>query len=101
MQKNPYSNAVGAAVYISLVATLMHYGQKLPFASKPDTVFAPMAMISLLTFSVATMGYFFAFTPVRMYLDGQKHEAVNFFIKTLLTFGAITLIFFIALYIFR
>ena len=97
MTKNPYLNALWAAVYISLVATLMHYGQSLPFANKPDTVFAPMAMISLLTFSVAVMGYLFAMRPIQMYLDGEKREAVNFFVRTLSTFGVITVIFFLSL----
>ena len=51
---------------------------------------APMAMLSLLVFSVSLMGYLFFFQPVQMYLDGQKREAVELFTKTLGAFAVIT-----------
>jgi len=89
MTKNPYQNALLAAAYIVFVVLLISYGPAL-VRDKPDTILAPMAMLSLLVFSVAFMGYIFFFQPVLMYLDGQKREAVEFFTKTLVAFAVIT-----------
>ena len=89
MTKNPYHNALLAAAYIVFIVLLISYGPAL-VRDKPDTILAPMAMLSLLVFSVAFMGYIFFFRPVLMYLNGQKREAVEFFTKTLVTFAVIT-----------
>ena len=89
MTKNPYQNALLPAAYIVFVVLLISYGPAL-VRDKPDTILAPMAMLSLLVFSVAFMGYIFFFRPVLMYLNGQKREAVEFFTKTLVTFAVIT-----------
>jgi len=89
MTKNPYLNALLAALYIVFIVLLITYGPAL-VRDKPDTILAPMAMLSLLVFSVAFMGYIFFFQPVLMYFDGQKREAVEFFTKTLVTFAVIT-----------
>ena len=89
MTKNPYQNALLAAAYIVFIVLLISYGPAL-VRDKPDTILAPMAMLSLLVFSVAFMGYIFFFRPVLMYLNGQKREAVEFFTKTLVTFAVIT-----------
>ena len=75
MTKNPYHNALLAAAYIVFIVLLISYGPAL-VRDKPDTILAPMAMLSLLVFSVAFMGYIFFFRPVLMYLNGQKREAV-------------------------
>ena len=89
MTKNPYQNALLAAAYIVFVVLLISYGPAL-VRDKPDTILAPTAMLSLLVFSVAFMGYIFFFRPGLMYLNGQKREAVEFFTKTLVTFAVIT-----------
>lgn len=87
--KNPYLNAVAAAAYITLIGTFMNFVEK--SGTQPDSKWlGGIAFISLVTLSVATMGYFFAFKPLQMYLDGDKKEAVNFFLKTLGTFAVIT-----------
>ncbi len=96
MTKNPIINALGASIYIALVASLMFYGPK--FADTKDTVLAPIAMISLFTFSAAVMGFIFLSGPFQMYLDGDKGGAVNFFLKTLATFGLITVLAFAAIF---
>jgi hypothetical protein len=57
---------------------------------KPDTIFAPMAMLSLLVLSVAFMGYVFFFQPIVLYAEGHKREAIEFFTKTLVAFAVIT-----------
>src|SRR3989344_2408605 len=89
MTRNPYLNALFAALYIVFVVLLITYGPTF-VRDKPDTVFAPMAMLSLLVCSVAFMGYAFFFHPVQMYMEGEKREAVELFTKTLGAFAAIT-----------
>jgi len=89
MTKNPYVNALIAAAYIVFVVLLMSYGPTF-VRDKPDTIMAPMAMLSLLVFSVAFMGYAFFLHPMQLYMEGEKREAVELFTKTLMTFAAIT-----------
>lgn len=89
MTKNPYLNALIAGLYIVFIVLLVTYGPTF-VRDKPDTVFAPMAMLSMLVLSVAFMGYAFIFQPTLMYLDGQKREAITLFTKTLISFAAIT-----------
>ncbi len=89
MTKNPYLNALIAGLYIVFVVLLITYGPAF-VREKPDTIFAPMAMLSLLVLSVAFMGYTFIFQPTLMYVDGQKREAIELFTKTLVAFAVIT-----------
>jgi len=89
MSRNPYINALLAGLYIVFVVLLITYGPAY-VRDKPDTILAPMAMLSLLVFSVALMGYLFFLQPVQMFLEGQKVEAVELFTKTLAAFAVIT-----------
>ena len=89
MTKNPYLNAIYASAYIVFVVFLINYGPAL-VRQKPDTILAPIAMLSLLVLSVAFMGYAFFFQPVHMFLDGQKREAAALFTKTLIAFSILT-----------
>ena len=89
MTRNPYLNALFAGLYIVFIVLLITYGPAL-VREKPDTILAPMAMLSLLVLSVAFMGYIFFFQPVLMYLEGQKREALELFTRTLGTFAVIT-----------
>lgn len=91
MTKNPYLNALCAGLYIVFVVLLITYGPTF-VREKPDTILAPISMLSLLVLSVAFMGYTFFFQPVLMYSEGQRREAVELFTKTLITFAFITAI---------
>ena len=91
MTKNPYLNAIFAALYIVFIVILITYGPVL-VRQKPDNILAPIAMLSLLVLSAAFMGYVFFFQPVLMYIEGQKREAVKLFMKTLAIFAVITAI---------
>jgi hypothetical protein len=91
MTKNPYINALIAGLYIVFIVLLITYGPA-HVRNKPDTIFAPMAALSLLVFSASFMGYTFFFNPVQMYLDGHKREAVALFTRTLGVFAVITAI---------
>jgi len=89
MSRNPYINALAATAYIVFVVLLITYGPAY-VRDRPDTILAPMAMLSLLVFSVAFMGYLFFLQPIQMFLEGQKREAVELFTKTLGSFAVIT-----------
>jgi len=90
MTKNPFINALAGLLYISLVATLMFYG----IADKFDnTILIPITMLSLFVFSAAMMGYIFLFTPLQLFLEGQKKESVDLFLKTLAAFAVAAALF--------
>ncbi len=91
MSKNPLINATSASAYIFLVASIFRFISKTQ-GNKPDTFFAPMAFLSLLTLSVAIMACLFFYQPLQLLMEGKKKEAVNLFIQTVGIFGAITLV---------
>ncbi len=89
MSKNPIINAISASVYITFVATVIHFVSQ-THKNKPDTFFAPVAFLSLLTLSAAVMAYLFFYQPLQLFIAGKKKESVNLFVQTLAVFGAIT-----------
>ena len=91
MTKNPLVNALAAAVYIGLIGLLMDYG--LSRASQPTfTVIIPITIISLFTLSAAVMAYLFGYSPLHLFLDGEKKKAVNLFFQTVGVFAVITVV---------
>ena len=90
MTKNPFINAIAAALYIILVATVMFYGTK--NAPQEDSVIAPIAILSLFTLSAAVMGYIFLYQSLQLFLDGKKKEAIDLFLKTVAVFAGITVL---------
>jgi len=97
MTKNPIVNALSASAYIILGVTIMTFVTQ-PLKDKPDTFFAPIVFLSLLTLSVAVMAYLFFYQPLMLFLEGKKKESVNFFIKTLGIFAVITVVLLILLF---
>jgi len=91
MSKNPFINALGASVYIFLVVSVMTFATQ-PLKDKPDTFFAPIGMLFMLTLSVAIMAYIFFYQPLLLIIDGKNKQAVNLFIKTVGIFGFIAFI---------
>ena len=69
-----------------------------PLKNKPDTFFAPIVFLSLLTLSVAVMAFLFFYQPLTLFIDGKKKEAVNLFVKTVGIFAAITMVALILLF---
>ncbi len=61
MTKHPILNALLAALYIGLIASLMFFGQR--YVDPVDNVLMPMTMLSLLTLSVAFMACAFSSSP--------------------------------------
>ena len=97
MSKNPIINALSASAYIIIGVTVMTYVTQ-PLKNKPDTFFAPIVMLSLLTLSVAVMAFLFFYQPLLLFIEGKKKDAVNLFIKTVGIFAAITVVFLILLF---
>ncbi len=91
MTKNPIINGLGAAAYIGIIVTVMNFIMQTQ-RNKPDTAFAPLVVLSLLTLSAATMAYIFFYQPVQMLIEGKKKEAVNLFIGTVGVFAVFTAI---------
>lgn len=90
MTKNPFLNALAAFLYIVIISLMMFYGTK--NSPGPDTIMAPIAVVSLFTLSAAVMGYVFGYQPLILFLDGKKKAAVNLFLQTVGVFGIITII---------
>lgn len=97
MSKNPIINALSASAYITLVATVINFVSQ-THKNKPDTFFAPVAFLSLLTLSAAMMAYLFFYQPLQLLIEGKKKQAVNLFIQTVGVFGAITVVIWILLF---
>ena len=91
MSKKAIINALGASVYILLVVSVMNFVTQ-HLKDKPDTFFAPVMVLFVLTLSVAVMAYLFFYQPLILFIDGKKKEAISLFVKTVGIFASITLI---------
>lgn len=89
MSKNPLINAFSASAYIFGVVAVMNLVTQ-PLRDKPDTFFAPIAVLFVLTLSVAVMAYLFFYQPILFFIGGKKKEALNLFIKTVGVFAIFT-----------
>jgi len=90
MPWNPYIHALAATTYIWGVGFLIHYISSIHHDT-PDKFTDPIAALSLLVFSVAVMAFLFFYRPAVLLIENKRQEAVSFFLKTLGTFGAITI----------
>lgn len=97
MSKNPLINALAASAYIFLVVSVMTFVTK-PLQNQPDTFFAPITVLFVLTLSVAVMAFLFFYQPLLLFIDGKKKEAVNLFAKTVGIFAIITGVVLLLLY---
>ena len=97
MSKNPLINALGASAYIFLIVSVMTFVTQ-PLRNKPDTFFAPITALFVLTLSVAVMAFLFFYQPLLLLIDGKKKEAVGLFVKTVGIFAVITTIVLILLF---
>lgn len=97
MTKNPFLNALSASAYIVLVVTIMTFVTQ-PLKNKPDTFFAPITFLSVLTLSVAVMAFLFFYQPLQLFIDGKKKQAVHLFVQTVGVFGAITVVVLVLLF---
>ena len=92
MNLNPYQSALLAALYIIVIVSVLQLLSSVGQGGDgEDTIFIPMAMLSLFVLSAAVMGFLFGFRPVALFLEGKKQEAVTFFFKTVATFAVCAL----------
>ncbi|MES2007226.1 MAG: hypothetical protein V4436_03945 [Patescibacteria group bacterium] len=87
MTRNPVINALSALAYIAGLVSIIFYAGDILEHSVEDSIFTPIAFLSLFVFSAATMGYIFLGQPIQMFLEGEKKGAVDLFLKTLLSFA--------------
>ncbi|HEU0080974.1 MAG TPA: hypothetical protein VFQ72_03040 [Candidatus Paceibacterota bacterium] len=79
--KKPIYNAVLAAGYIAILVSAASWANSIPH-SPQDNIFMPMAMLSLLTLSVAVMAFLFFYQPVILLIEGKRAEALRLFLST-------------------
>ena len=91
MTKNPIINALAGLLYIVAVVSLLFLGPKI--FDPVESILIPIAMLSLFVFSAATMGYIFLYQPLQLFLEGEKKESVDLFLKTLGVFAIIVAVF--------
>ena len=92
MTKNPILNALLAAGYIGLIAAAINF-LSLTQSDKPDTAFAPVVFLSLLTLSVTVMAFAFFYQPLQLFIEGKKKKGIDLFVKTVGAFAVLTAIF--------
>lgn len=97
MSKNPIINALSASAYIVLGVTIMTFVSQ-TLRNKPDTFFAPVVFLSLLTLSVAVMAYLFFYQPLLFFIEGKKKTAIDLFVKTVGIFAVFTIVALILLF---
>lgn len=97
MSKNPFVNALNASAYIILVVSVMTFVTQ-PLGNKPDTFFAPITALFVLTLSVAVMAFLFFYQPLLLFIEGKKKDAVSLFVKTVGIFAVFTLVILILLF---
>ena len=92
MNKNPFFNALAAALYIVLIVFTIDMFSSASSMPK-ETILIPITMLSLFVLSAAVMGYLFIYEPLRLHLDNQRREAMIFFAKTVGTFACFVALF--------
>ena len=91
MIKNPYLNAFMALGYIGGIILVINKTSSIA-AHTPDTLLAPVTMLSLFVLSAAVMGILFVYEPLRLFMENQKPQALSFLLKTVGTFAGFVVI---------
>ena len=94
--RKPFYFAGAAAAYIVLIVSGINYVGTI-MRDQEETIFIPMAMLSLFVLSAAIMGFLFLSEPLKLFLEGSKQEATYFFLKTVGAFAGFVAIFLILL----
>jgi hypothetical protein len=89
MNMSPTTHALIALAYIVTLVTFVFGSERLAdvVGAPSSSIFYPMAMISLLVFSVALMAYLFFYRPLTLILEHKTTEALAFFARQLIVFG--------------
>ncbi len=89
--------ALGTAIYVALVATVMTNAEKVFGNMKP--FLGPVAFLLMFVLSAAVTSSLVFGRPVMLYLDGKKREAVKHFGLTLLWLLVILVLVFVGLFL--
>ena len=88
-------HAVLVLVYVSLVAFVMSHAQM--FLGPKDTAWTPVAVLMLFVLSAAVTSSLVLGRPLLMYFDGQKKEALQFFVYTVGWLFLLTIVVFVVM----
>lgn len=91
MKYLPFIHGIVASVYILATVTLISHIASLHHDT-PDNILGSLAALSLFVFSAAIMAFLFFYRPVSLLIENKKREAISFFLKTLGTFGVLTIL---------
>jgi len=97
--KTSFVNALGVAVYCSVVAYVMQNGEHL--FGKMQNFWGPLSFLMLFVVSAAIVGSLVFGKPAMMYLGGEKKEAVRLLGYTLVWLFLATLILLIIQYFIK
>jgi len=98
MTKKPIYNALAATIYIVLIVLFINSIDSIETGYTNEGLeqfIMPIIMLSLLTLSVAVMGYIFLYQPIILFLEKNRKEAVKYFIHTILFFTIIIILIFL------
>lgn len=91
MSRNPFLNALAASGYVALVGLFFSFVPRL-FPEPTNSLPPAIGILTLFVFSAAIMGYIVIGMPLRMFLEGEKKEAVALFMKTLFAFAVLGIV---------
>lgn len=74
-------NSLGVLVYVSIVAYIMHNGEKI--FGKVDSTIGSIGILMLFVLSVGVVAALVVGKSLMLYLDNKKKEAVSLLITTL------------------
>ncbi|MFA5838429.1 MAG: hypothetical protein WC849_00620 [Candidatus Paceibacterota bacterium] len=94
--KKPFLYATTVAVYIVVIVLIINIMSSL---LHDETIIIPMIMLSLFVLSTAIMGFLFLSEPIHLYMENQKQEAINFFLKIVGIFACFVILFLILLFL--
>lgn len=89
MKIKPFYNAISAIAYITILVFTVNTIDELETNVGLGQYIMPILVLSLLTLSVAVMGYIFFYQPFLLYMDGKKEKAVEYFLQTTVIFASI------------
>ncbi|MFA6076714.1 MAG: hypothetical protein WC735_01420 [Candidatus Paceibacterota bacterium] len=97
--KKPFYFAGVAVAYIVLIVSGINFMGNI-MQNQEETIFIPMAMLSLFVLSAAIMGFLFLSEPLQLLIENRRQEAVVFFAKIVGIFACFVAIFTILLFLF-
>ena len=91
IMRKAFINSLLTSLYIIAVGLFFYYGTLIKIG-RSNSFLAPVAMLFLFVFSAALTGFLIVGTPLQMYIDGKKKEALSLLTYTLGFFFVFTLI---------